>query len=250
VEASDQMRTFPRLPPRAALAAVAVLVLTAAPASADPLKGVATVIDGDTLEIHGKRIRLHGIDAPESSQSCTKPDGTQWRCGQKASLALQDKIGKRVVTCLGDQIDRYDRVIGTCRVGRLVVNAWLVKEGWAMAYRKYSLDYVDEESSARNAGRNIWSGTFVPPNEYRKQQKEKLKDAHKPGCDIKGNINRKGKKLYHLPGSDWYEKTRISVAHGEKWFCSEGEAKAAGFLPAHAGKPAGKKKSTGKKASN
>jgi endonuclease YncB( thermonuclease family) len=116
------------------------------------VSGVATVSDGDTIEMHGRAIRLHGVDAPEGHQLC-QLDGTPWRCGQAAANALADRLGKRTVARRQRDRDRYDRPVSVCTVGGEDVNAWLVREGWALAYRKYSSDYVPEEVAARAARR-------------------------------------------------------------------------------------------------
>jgi endonuclease YncB( thermonuclease family) len=136
--------------------------------SAETIIGVASVIDGDTLEVRGTRIRLQGIDAPESSQRCIRLSGQEWRCGQQAALALSDRIGRRSVSCAERDIDRYGRTIAVCSQDGVDLNAWLVQEGWAVAYRQYSRDYVGEEADARRAGRNIWSGSFVMPWDWRR----------------------------------------------------------------------------------
>ena len=143
-------------------------LLSAAPVAANDLVGVASVIDADTLEIRGPRIRLHGIDAPESSQRCTRPSGQEWRCGQQAALALSDRIGRRRVNCEARDTDRYGRTIAVCSQDGVDLNSWMVQEGWAVAYRQYSRDYVGEEADARRAGRNIWSGSFVMPWNWRR----------------------------------------------------------------------------------
>ena len=112
------------------------------PASAQGrIVGVAPVIDGDTIEIHGQRIRLFGIDAPESSQLCVRPTGERWRCGQRASFALADRIGRATVSCRARDLDRYGRVVAVCFKGNEDLNRWMVANGWAVAYKRYSVDY-------------------------------------------------------------------------------------------------------------
>lgn len=144
------------------------LLLLPLTVSAQSLTGVASVTDGDSLEIRGTRIRLHGIDAPESGQRCIRPSGQKWRCGQQAALALSDQIGRRNVSCVSRDTDRYGRLIAVCRQDGIDLNAWMVQEGWAVAYRQYSRDYEGQETEARSAERNIWSGTFVMPWDWRR----------------------------------------------------------------------------------
>jgi endonuclease YncB( thermonuclease family) len=132
--------------------------------------GTASVIDGDTIEIHGKRIRLFGIDAPESDQTCTK-DNRPYRCGQHAALALADKIDRRPVYCEQRDTDRHGRAVATCRQAGIDLGQWLVKQGHAIAYRKYSVAYVSDEDAAKASGMGIWSGEFVSPEEFRHRRK-------------------------------------------------------------------------------
>ena len=136
------------------------------------VEGRASVIDGDTVEIHGERIRLHGIDAPESRQLCTNPQGEDWRCGQRAALALADHINGAVLRCEPRTIDRYKRLIAVCYAGGEDINQWMVAQGWALAYRQYSKDYVAVEALARNARLNIWSGEFQAPWNWRKDRRQ------------------------------------------------------------------------------
>lgn len=144
-----------------------LLALAAFPAAGASLSGQATVIDGDTLEIHGQRIRLHGVDAPESRQTCERADGSEYRCGQAAAFALADWIGRAVVSCDPRDRDRYKRVVAVCSVRGEDMGAWLVRSGHALAFRRYSLDYVAAEEQARMAGAGIWQGRFVAPWEWR-----------------------------------------------------------------------------------
>jgi endonuclease YncB( thermonuclease family) len=132
------------------------------------LTGVASVIDGDTIEVHGVRIRLFGIDAPESSQLCRDADGRDYRCGQVAALALADKIGRGPVECDDRGRDRFGRTIAVCRSGSIDLNRWLVSTGNALAYRRYAADYVDDEAEAMVHRRGVWRGTFVVPELWRR----------------------------------------------------------------------------------
>jgi endonuclease YncB( thermonuclease family) len=129
--------------------------------------GIASVIDGDTIAIHGQRIRLFGIDAPESSQLCVRPNGERCRCGQHSSFALADRIGRATVNCQPRDRDPYDRVVAVCFKGTEDLDRWTVANGWAVAYRRYSLDYIVDEGAARRNRLNIWSGGFDMPWDWR-----------------------------------------------------------------------------------
>ena len=196
------------------------------------VSGGASVIDGDTMEVGDSRIRLHGIDAPESEQLC-RAGGTSWRCGRQASVALAGRVDGRLVVCDERGRDRYGRTVALCRVDGQDLGAWLVSRGWALAYRRYSTDYATEEASARAARRGVWRGEFVPPWDWRSGVRlTPLRHEHKRddgNCRIKGNISRGGERIYHLPGGQYYDRARIDPAKGERWFCTEAEARAAGW---------------------
>lgn len=132
-----------------------------------PIVGSASVIDGDTIEIHGQRIRLHGIDAPEGQQECVDLNGASWRCGQQAALKLLDHIGRSTLRCEPRDRDRYGRIVATCFLGAEDLSRWMIANGWAVAYRRYSLNYVPDEDQARLARLGIWSGTFNMPWDWR-----------------------------------------------------------------------------------
>ena len=131
------------------------------------LIGQASVIDGDTLEIHGQRVRLYGIDAMESRQLCWNGKRKRYACGREAALALDDFIGDSVIACESRGHDRYQRMVARCSVRGEDLGAWLVESGHALAYRQYSLDYVKQERGARKGKRGVWKGKFVRPWEWR-----------------------------------------------------------------------------------
>ena len=146
---------------------VLLLLLATSPALAGEIQGRASVIDGDTLEIHGRRLRINGIDAPESRQSCGRADGTAYRCGQAAALALADRIGEAVVSCQTHSADRYHRSLATCYVDGEDLGRWMVRNGHALAYRKYSAIYVPDGDEAMRARLGLWQGRFLPPWQWR-----------------------------------------------------------------------------------
>jgi endonuclease YncB( thermonuclease family) len=206
-------------------------------ASAADLIGQASVIDGDTIEIHGQRIRLFGIDAPEHDQLCGA-GGNQYRCGQQAALALSDQIGSKSVDCVPRDVDQYGRVVAVCSAGGEDLNAWMVRQGWAIAYTHYSTAYVGDEDAAHLAGAGIWRGTFDAPWDWRRGQRQgaaQVQSQPAAGntpatrCAIKGNISSKGERIYHVPGGEYYDATKIDTSKGEQWFCTEAEAAASGW---------------------
>jgi endonuclease YncB( thermonuclease family) len=217
------------------------LPLLSSPAVAEPIIGRASVIDGDTLEVRGIRIRLHGIDAPETGQTCKDAAGQDYRCGQTAALALADRIGQGTVTCDPRETDQYGRVVAVCRTEGSDLNAWMARQGHAVAYRRYTEDYANDELTAKATRIGLWAGTFQEPSEWRRARRaggentrpEKVSPPTKlSGCTIKGNISAGGERIYHLPGMRDYERTRINDRAGERMFCSEDEAQAAGWRSA------------------
>lgn len=152
----------------AALAALGALILPEGGGA--EITGPVTVVDADTLTVAGQRIRLHGVDAPEASQVCTR-EGMPWRCGADATEALRVFLRGRPVACTPIERDRFDRVVARCRAGGEDLGAWLVREGLAVAYTDFSWRYLPEELRARWDGRGLWGGSFERPAEYRSRQR-------------------------------------------------------------------------------
>ncbi|MGY3531457.1 thermonuclease family protein [Bradyrhizobium sp. USDA 4452] len=147
---------------------LAAATLQAGTARADELIGQASVIDGDTLEIHGTRVRLWGIDAPESAQLCRGDDSLQYRCGAKAANDLDAFIARRPVNCAPVSRDRYGRTVATCTVGGVDLGEWLVRSGLALDWPQYSKRRYDTaQHEAERAGRGLWAGSYVAPWLYR-----------------------------------------------------------------------------------
>lgn len=142
-------------------------------AGAEPsVQGVASVIDGDTLDIHGQRVRLWGVDAPEARQTCRDERNRIYRCGQTAALALDRRIAGRPVRCWRDSVDRYGRMVARCEAGNADLGGWLVRNGFALRYARYSgTAYLVEEVAARRDRAGLWRGDFDAPWTWRQARR-------------------------------------------------------------------------------
>lgn len=158
------------------LAAAAALVLLvaagAAARAAAQTGGPAMVIDGDTLQVAGVRVRLWGIDAPESRQAC-EADGRNYACGARATGHLRTLVAGRSVSCEPRTRDRYGRTVALCRTDDSDLGAAMVRDGWALAFVRYAADYVAEEREARAARRGLWQGAFTVPWEWRRMARRR-----------------------------------------------------------------------------
>ena len=134
------------------------------------INGKPRIIDGDTIHIKSNKIRLHGIDAPETKQTC-KINDEVWFCGKQSTKELKNLINKQEVKCITNDVDIYNRFVAICYVNEININQWMVKSGWAIAYRYYSTDYIIEEKYARDNELGIWKSEFLKPYAYRKQNK-------------------------------------------------------------------------------
>ena len=141
------------------------------------ISGIAKVVDGDTIKIENKKIRLFGIDAPEKKQKCKKTYLTisfmsftkDYMCGEVSTQKLIKKINKQKLNCNILDVDRYKRLIGECFKRNINLNSWMVSNGYAVAYRKYSKKYISDEINAKNNKLGIWQGKFEMPWDFRRK---------------------------------------------------------------------------------
>ncbi|WP_299934304.1 thermonuclease family protein [uncultured Pelagimonas sp.] len=204
-------------------------------ASSD-VSGTMRVKDADTIEIGGTSIRLHAIDAPEIKQRCGGSGQPVWACGAWSKAQAVALYDGKFAQCEQLDKDRYGRVVARCFVDGQDMAQDLVQNGLAFAYRKYGWDYDLDEKAAAVAGRGLHSTEVTVPATYRAQGRDARAKwslvASPKGCPIKGNISKTGERIYHLPGQNWYNVTMIRADKGERWFCSQSEARIAGWRAA------------------
>ena len=133
------------------------------------------VTDGDSFKRANQRIRLFGIDAPELAQECLDAKGRPYACGQVAKRALQELIGGAEISCDVIERDKYGRDVARCRREDLEINREMVRLGWAIAYKRHSIDYFVAEATARNARRGLWQGHFRNPEDFRAEQRDAVR---------------------------------------------------------------------------
>lgn len=194
--------------------------------------GPARVIDGDTIEIGAKRIRLEGIDAPEAGQECSRPPEGKWSCGETATRELAALVAGKDVRCDSRGLDRYGRTLAVCWVGSVEINAEMVRNGLAWAFVRYSQRLAGVEADARRRGVGIWQAATEPAWSFRTSRWLSAGETTPRGCAIKGEVLGASRR-YYVPWDPAYSSIRIDRARGSRWFCSEAEALAAGWQPAH-----------------
>lgn len=212
------------------------------------LKSVARIVDADSVYVAGQKIRLEGVDAPETDQKCLNAAGADENCGLTAKRRLEEFANGREWQCQAHGHDVYGRNLGTCMVGGTDIGRWLVRNGWALAFVRYSKAYVAEEIQAREQKLGLWAGAFVAPWDWRHRNPKTTvlgavtvpSDAQMrlispvsaapptEGCNIKGNLKSTSECIYHMPGQRYYNKLKMTPIDLRRWFCSEAEAQAAG----------------------
>ncbi|MDO8487336.1 MAG: thermonuclease family protein [Candidatus Curtissbacteria bacterium] len=192
---------------------------------------VARVIDGDTIELEdGQRVRYIGIDTPET----VDPRKPVQCFGREASNKNKELVESKTVRLEKDvsETDKYGRFLRYVYVEDAFVNDFLVRQGFAHSSSyppdiKHQQQFQQAEKEAQENNRGLWAGCNSPSTPT--TQATPSQQAPDPNCVIKGNISSTGEKIYHMPGQNYYNKTRIDTSKGEKWFCTEDEAVAAGW---------------------
>jgi endonuclease YncB( thermonuclease family) len=198
---------------------------------AKPLQGRAEALAGDLVRVAGTTVRLAGVEAPERQQVCGEGSRRQ-RCGAAAQAALGRLVNGRTLTCSVSGSDAAGRPLASCTRGTLDINAELVRQGHVFAEGGLFASYTGLEREARAAKAGMWAaGEAERPSAYRAKVWEEAKRRAPEGCPIKGLVTGR-ERIYVLPWSPDYERGRIQKARGERWFCSEQEAVAAGWKPA------------------
>ena len=193
---------------------ILILTFQASLLSAAP-NGTLRVIDGDTVDVGGVRVRLYGIDAPEIGQPCSA-DGREWDCGRWVRDMVRARFEGQQARCTEQDVDRFGRIVAICAVRGTDIGTEIVNAGWAWAYRQYSDRYdLDEKAAAINE-RGLWAVDIALASDYRATRFAD-QAAPDPNCAIKGNISSNG-RIYHMPGSQTYGRTSINLNQGERWF--------------------------------
>jgi len=204
------------------------------------IAGPARVIDGDTIDVAGHRIRIHGIDAPERNATCLHTSGAGWSCGLWSHYEVERRYQGEWLECrdLGERT--HGRVVAQCfHQGRDMALA-LIRDGVVQACPRYAAEhshsqgYVDAEKEAAFAALGILAGPDLPRAPF---CEEGLAEQFLPAtvqtregdCVIKGNVSANG-RIYHVPGQLDYDRVNMNAPE-KRWFCSESEAEAAGWRP-------------------
>lgn len=199
-------------------------------ADASIVEGRGVALAGDRLRVSGKVLVLDGIEAPDAEQTCTKESGKTWRCGEEAREELGDILRKRRVRCEVTETLQSGLVKGRCLQDGKDVAAALVAKGSVFAEAGFFASYSSIESAAREARLGLWDGTQMRPSAWRDAVWAEAQAKAPGGCPIKARASS-GAKTYVVPWSRDYDGVRIDQARGDRWFCSEDEAKSAGWKP-------------------
>jgi len=198
----------------------------------ETLAGSFSVIDGDTLEIEGEIVQLHGIDAPELGQTCLLKS-KRWRCGLEAAFALKRLVAAGPVVCRPTSRDAARDDAGTkavCVAGSADLAEKMLQKGYAVALEQTSPSYTSAEASARSASLGLWRSTFIRPWEWRQGIRLPGGPADEVAvCEVKGTIDSQNQRVFYLPSDKGYGEIVIDSSKGERMFCSDDAALLAGW---------------------
>ena len=158
---------------------IIILIIFVSKVTAEEISGIPKIIDGDTVHINNYKFRLEGIDAPEMKQQCKKETlkissaigfslYKDYSCGKVSKEKLKAKINESKINCISTSKDKYKRYIATCFKGETNLNRWMVRNGYAIAYKRYSKKYVPDEDFAKEKKLGLWQGKFMNPEKWRK----------------------------------------------------------------------------------
>jgi len=184
------------------------------------------VIDGDSIEIEGQVIDIYGIDAPELGQSCLN-GGTPYACGLEAAFALRKMIGVKQISCNPGQTPAEAGSICMGSSGDLAFV--LLEQGAAVAKPGAPSSYVEAQKTAKGAGLGIWRGDFIAFPKWRDGDRLDAERSQKIQCPIKGVVEDTGRKVYLVPTDAVFEKVDMAAAPDSRLFCSDEQARAAGY---------------------
>lgn len=204
---------------------------TAKPASVSTaISGRAIAVTGDMMRVNGTLVRLSGVEASEAHQPCHRANGRRWNCASAAKAGLAHLIRRRTISCTPTGQGDGGTVVAQCHTGETDIATELVRHGYVFAIRSFFGSLSGEEDAARAAKAGIWQGKILRPQAWRDQEWQDATREAPDGCPIKGYV-RASSKLYALPWATDYDRTKVRTDKGGRWFCSEDDAKAAGFAP-------------------
>ena len=211
--------------------------------------GVPRIVDGDTVQFGEVKVRMEGIDAPQTDQLCLDEAGVRWKCGVTAREQLKALAGNKSWKCYVIRKSVYGRLVARCRVDRQDIALQMIRNGWAMVSAAAPVTYLAGQQEATDKGAGLWAGAFIAPLDWRQHNwhaktygrlavHPQTSDAMltsafgslppSPDCAIKGNVNTSGKCIFHTPGGRWYKRIKMEAKRGDRWFCSPVEAAASG----------------------
>lgn len=221
----------PRFTPTISVSSVDKVTIEKASATTADLSGRATAISGDLLRVNGQLVRLAGIEPPAAKHPCLKANGRRWNCSAAARTALEKLVRGKAVACAPSNLDDEGRTLASCTINGDDIADAMVRGGHVFAVPGLFASYGSAEGSARDAKLGLWQGETVRPQQWREQIWEEAKRASPEGCPIKG-YTRASDRLYAMPWANGYDGAKVRSVKGDRWFCSEEEARSAGFKSA------------------